>query len=107
MENFRYCRKCLLRDLDETEYFRSLHEYIENLDDEIKVPENIYEDRLAQCKNCDQLISGMCRICGCYVELRAVMKKNGCPMVHPRWQQALQQSTVLLSEGSGNVPFTD
>lgn len=85
METYRYCRKCLLREMDENEYFSSLHSYIENLDEELKVLPEVYEERLAQCKNCDQLISGMCRICGCYVELRAVMKKNICPQVHPKW----------------------
>ncbi|MCI8695844.1 MAG: hypothetical protein HFH99_03560 [Lachnospiraceae bacterium] len=61
------------------EYFRSLREYIANLDPEIKADEALYEERLAVCKECDLLLEGMCRICGCYVELRAVVAKNICP----------------------------
>ena len=78
--NRRYCRKCLTRDMvGKEEYFRSLREYIANLDPEIKADEALYEERLAVCKECDLLLEGMCRICGCYVELRAVVAKNICP----------------------------
>ncbi|WP_296472278.1 DUF6171 family protein [uncultured Acetatifactor sp.] len=78
--NQRYCRKCLTRDMvGKEEYFRSLREYIANLDPEIKADEALYEERLAVCKECDLLLEGMCRICGCYVELRAVVAKNICP----------------------------
>lgn len=78
--NQRYCRKCLTRDMiGQEEYFRSLREYIANLDPDIKASEPLYEDRLAVCKECDMLLDGMCRSCGCYVELRAVIEKNICP----------------------------
>ena len=78
--NQRYCRKCLTRDMvGKEEYFRSLREYIANLDPEIKADEALYEERLAVCKECDLLLEGMCRSCGCYVELRAVVAKNICP----------------------------
>ena len=55
----RRCKKCLTREMDADEYFKNLHEYIAGIDEELK--------------------EGMCRSCGCYVELRAVMKKNRCP----------------------------
>ena len=78
--NQRYCRKCLTRDMvGKEEYFRSLREYIANVDPEIKADEALYEERLRICKECDLLLEGMCRICGCYVELRAVVAKNICP----------------------------
>lgn len=81
----RGCRRCLLRDLPQAEYFERLHAYIENLDAELKVDSGVYGQRLGRCRECDELISGMCRICGCYVELRAVMKKNICPKSRPEW----------------------
>lgn len=83
----RFCRKCLTREMDQTEYFQNLHEYIAHLDTDLKVDDTVYEARLAHCKMCDELYQGMCRICGCYVELRAAMKKNRCPQVHPRWDR--------------------
>lgn len=82
----RYCRRCLLQEMEEEQYFADMRVYIENLDKDIKVTEAVYQERLAQCKKCDSLISGMCRICGCFVEMRAVMKKNACPGIPKRWQ---------------------
>ncbi|RKI82086.1 hypothetical protein D7V83_10845 [bacterium 0.1xD8-71] len=79
----RPCRRCLTRDMDQKEYFENLHAYIANLEEEVKVNEPLYERRLLVCKSCDLLYDGMCRACGCYVELRAVIKKNSCP--YDKW----------------------
>ncbi len=80
MENVRLCRRCLTRDLQgQEEYFANLHEYIKNLDADIKADETLYEARLDVCRECDLLFQGMCRTCGCYVELRAAITKNKCP----------------------------
>lgn len=80
----RICRKCLTADMDEKKYFDNLHAYIDNLDEELKVDRPLYERRLAVCKECDLLADAMCRACGCYVELRAVMWKNACP--YEKWK---------------------
>ena len=63
MENewYRGCRKCLLRDLTEKEYFRNMYVYISNLPEEDRTPEEEYERRLSKCRECDHLLSGMCR----------------------------------------------
>ncbi len=84
-ESLRFCRKCLLREMaDQEETFRTLREYIENLDPDVRASEELYEERLNVCRTCGLLLEGMCRSCGCYVELRAVIKKNICP--EKRWQ---------------------
>lgn len=76
----RFCKKCLTRDMmGQEDYFKSLQEYIANIEPELKVEGAVYEERLAVCTDCDLLLEGMCRTCGCYVELRAAMKKNACP----------------------------
>lgn len=76
----RVCRKCLTRDMiGQDEYFANLQEYIRNLDVDIKSGEDLYEGRLDVCKECDLLFQGMCRSCGCYVELRAAIAHNSCP----------------------------
>ena len=77
-ETKRHCRKCLTRDMDQNAYFENLHAYIRDLDEELKV-----EEPLSLCRKCDLQADGMCRACGCYVELRAVMKKNSCP--YEKW----------------------
>jgi len=79
-EALRICKRCLTRDMaDSEEVFRKLYDYIENLDSNIKTEQAVYEERLRICRECDMLLSGMCRSCGCYVELRAAVKKNSCP----------------------------
>ena len=83
LETGRICRRCLTREMDQKAYFENLHTYIKNLDEELKVDEPLYEERLSVCKECDLLVNGMCRACGCYVELRAVMKNNSCP--YEKW----------------------
>ena len=83
IENRRICRKCLTRDMDQAAYFQNLHDYIAGLDEELKVEEPLYEKRLSFCKECDLLLDGMCRACGCFVELRAAIKKNSCP--YEKW----------------------
>ncbi|MCM1189577.1 MAG: DUF6171 family protein [bacterium] len=84
-ENLRFCRKCLTRELaDGGETYQSLRAYIDNLDPDIKASEQLYRERLSACKECDLLLAGMCRSCGCYVELRAAMAKNRCP--EKKWQ---------------------
>lgn len=76
----RYCRKCLIRDgKGQQEYFQNLYKYIEGLEQELKVPAPVYDERLEACAACADISDGLCRVCGCYVELRAAMKKNACP----------------------------
>lgn len=79
MEGKKPCIKCLLRDMDWDGYFEHLRDYIAGLDEEVKAAEEVYEERLALCRECGYLTEAMCRACGCYVELRAAMKKNACP----------------------------
>lgn len=81
----RWCRKCHTPRTGE-EFFERLRMIIQNFDEELKVSEDLYHKRLDKCMACENLYEGMCRICGCYVELRASLKKNACPAVHPRWQ---------------------
>lgn len=77
------CLKCLLREMDEAAYMNQLHRYIELLDGNVKTAQKIYEDRLSVCKTCDYLEAGTCLACGCYVELRAAVKRNKCP--YKKW----------------------
>ena len=65
--------------MDQDEYFKTLQDYIDNLDIDIKAEKDLYEERLDICTMCDLLLEGMCRTCGCYVELRAAISKNYCP----------------------------
>ena len=64
---------------------RTVAEYVAGLDEAIRTPEDAYRARLATCQDCDQLMNGTCRLCGCYVETRAAKKGQQCPMVPPKW----------------------
>lgn len=82
-ENF--CRRCLVREMADKDYIHSIQQYVDNIDEDIKTPQKEYETRLNQCKQCDNLLNGMCRICGCFVEMRAAVTRNYCPDVDKKW----------------------
>ena len=83
--NQRFCKKCLLDKLFEEKEYKHLQDYIKNLDEYIKTEDKEYKKRLGICMKCDNLINGMCRICGCFVEMRAAVKKNHCPDIEKYW----------------------
>lgn len=73
------CKRCLLLEAGEKASYSTVSDYINNLDDDLKVSTKEYNRRLSFCKNCDNLISGMCLKCGCYAEIRAILKNKSCP----------------------------
>jgi len=81
----RICKRCLLKDLSDTDYFRSVYEYIENIPPEQKAPQDVYEQRLSLCRNCDHLVNGMCELCGCFVEVRAAKRNQYCAKSKTIW----------------------
>lgn len=80
-----FCTRCLLSEIDKDKYFENIYEYIAVIPEDIKTPDEEYKRRLALCKECDELINGMCRKCGCFVEVRAAKKINRCPSEDKRW----------------------
>ncbi|MDV4150880.1 DUF6171 family protein [Clostridium sp. AL.422] len=80
-----FCKRCLMDEvLSEAEYIH-MKEYISAIDDYIKSSDEEYKRRLNICKECDLLINGMCKLCGCFVEIRAAVKKNYCPNKNRYW----------------------
>ncbi|WP_426448196.1 DUF6171 family protein [Paenibacillus sp. S-38] len=62
---------------------------------EAAVPDDLYEQRLAACDSCPQLIesSMTCKVCGCFVQVRAKLRANDCPNpAGSRWQQAVAEA---------------
>lgn len=78
------CKRCLLYESAEGDILNDIKEKIAKLPEGDKCSDTEYEKRLAFCKNCDNLISGVCMKCGCYVEFRAAFKKQKCPDVKGR-----------------------
>ena len=73
------CKKCLLLEAGENVTYDEIMAYIATLDKHLLTDDKTLKSRLAQCRKCEQLLSGMCRKCGCYVEVRARMKNETCP----------------------------
>lgn len=78
------CKRCLLRELDGT-YFQSIYQYIQNLPEDLKADQETYAARLEKCRACDHLVNGMCELCGCFVEVRAVKRKQHCAQSETIW----------------------
>lgn len=79
------CRKCLLSELGETELMNSLEELKKSIPESERCGEKLYNERLSICRECDRLNSGMCVVCGCYVEFRALKANNYCPDITKKW----------------------
>ncbi len=64
-----------------------IYEYVKKtramLPDADRASDELYEKRIDVCKECDSLLAGTCQKCGCYVEIRAALKSNACPV--KRW----------------------
>lgn len=84
-QRLRQCRRCLLKDGMDEEYYQSILEYIESLPEEDKADEELYGERLSRCTACDALVNGMCRLCGCFVEVRAAKFKQHCARSAEIW----------------------
>jgi len=45
------------------------------------VPDEVYEERLGQCRACPKLVQGhTCSLCGCIVDIAAKLKAKRCPL---------------------------
>lgn len=75
----RECKRCLLYEMAESVTYNEIMNYVATLDKNDLVSDNEFQNRISHCKSCDELISGMCRKCGCYVEVRARLKNQNCP----------------------------
>ena len=65
------------------EYEAYIVKGLEALPKEDLIEKEICEERLKICSSCERLNSGTCLACGCYVELRAALKKGKCP--YKKW----------------------
>ncbi len=73
------CVRCLLYEVGESVTYEQIMSYVATLDKNDLADDDTLNSRLQKCRECDFLISGMCRKCGCYVEVRARLKNQSCP----------------------------
>lgn len=81
------CRRCLLCDMEsEKPLYELMREWLAAVPAGQRAAPETYRARLAACRGCDRLNSGMCALCGCYVELRAAKQRMTCPATPARWE---------------------
>ena len=80
------CRKCLLSELSDQSLYEQVRKTIAAIPEEQRCSDREYRRRLEICRQCDALLSGMCRECGCYAEVRAARIGARCPSANPKWQ---------------------
>ncbi len=84
MGSKKYCKKCLLAELDNEKLLADVRLAVSRLGRELKVSDEEYAARLDVCRTCDYLNEGTCDACGCYVELRAAARTGKCP--YGKWK---------------------
>ena len=72
------CRKCLLSEMDDETAKSLIERGINGISENDRSDEKVYQERLSICRYCDNLLSGTCLSCGCYVEIRAAIRKGRC-----------------------------
>lgn len=79
------CFRCLLLASNQKEELKKIRKLIALMPESEKASEEMYKNRLLICQECDALMDGQCRKCGCYVELRAAKKNARCPGEQHLW----------------------
>lgn len=83
-ENRRFCRKCMIPDyVEDKEEFLAV--YLGQILPENRTDDAAYDGRLELCMKCEYYLNGMCRLCGCFVAIRAAHKDRHCPASDERW----------------------
>ena len=85
MEEKKPCILCEIRERSPKELREIIDDYLASLPEESKVPLELYEKRLSACRDCSHFHAGMCGVCGCFAEVRAVKKAMHCPRPYERW----------------------
>lgn len=80
-----FCKRCLLDETDPEGLYLQIQKRIAMLDEDQKTDKQTYALRLEKCTACDKLSSGMCALCGCFVELRAAKADTRCPDTDRKW----------------------
>ncbi|MDO5520822.1 MAG: DUF6171 family protein [bacterium] len=81
--NTRECKRCLLAEMNSGKEKEIVYRYIEELSKKERATNEQFQERLTICKACKWLNAATCDACGCFVEVRAAVKKNKCP--YKKW----------------------
>ena len=79
----KICRRCLLQDISREQYEDLIVRGLKALPEEDLTSGEENAKSLEICKKCEKLNEGTCLACGCFVEIRAALKKGVCP--YKKW----------------------
>ena len=59
------------------------------------VSDEVYKDRIAICKSCNKYLSllGNCKICGCFMKVKARLASMECADKPKKWQKTSKIET--------------
>ena len=83
-----------MEEMNDEDAKRVVRDYLETMNPEDRADKALYSERLHICRNCDRLINGTCLECGCYVEIRAALKKAECPQ--KKWEKVRESKGCRL-----------
>lgn len=62
-----------------------LDTYLGRMPEEERAEEALLQQRLEVCDGCAYALNGMCRLCGCFLVIRAAGRKSYCPASPRKW----------------------
>ena len=65
--------------MGEEEYREMIGKHVDIIKPEDRGDDALYDSRLSVCRECPKLNAGTCAACGCFVEIRAALKRTVCP----------------------------
>ena len=88
MEQNRICRRCLAKEMPDPEYYQNMYDYIAAMDETIKAPDEVYQNRLSHCKECFSPLSA--------VKARSALPSSAPDALHFRWLQKRPDLFLVL-----------
>ena len=85
MDQKTHCILCEIWEQSSEELHRIVDEYVASIPQEQKASPDCYEQRLTICRDCSHMHGGMCGVCGCFVQARAVKAAQHCPKPYQYW----------------------
>jgi len=65
--------------MGEEAYKEMISAHVDIIKEADRSDDALNQSRLNICRECEKLNAGTCISCGCYVEIRAALKRSKCP----------------------------
>ncbi|MGN0165668.1 MAG: DUF6171 family protein [Lachnospiraceae bacterium] len=67
------------------QFKEDLSHYTSIIKEKDRADRDEYERRLSTCNDCKFQSNGLCTQCGCFTEIRCLLKNAHCPAASPLW----------------------